>query len=99
MSSPKHQRIDFARVNGAALKQIRTLLPKWFPAGRLYGREFKVGDLQGSPGQSLSINVDSGVWMDFATGEAGGDPVSLKAAITGCQQSQAARLLMQEVGL
>lgn len=85
--------IDFEAVASRLLQQSRSLLSEWFPAGKLQGNEFVVGDLAGSPGESLKINVDSGNWKDFATGEAGGDLISLYAAMHGMKQIDAVRAL------
>jgi hypothetical protein len=41
----------------------------------------------------------AGVWCDFATGERGGDPVSLYAAIMRVRQSEAARRLAELLGV
>ena len=90
---------DFDAINSAALAAYPGLLGKWFPAGRLNGPEFEVGDLRGTPGKSLRINVETGVWSDFAAGEAGSDPISLYAAIHGMKQGEAARQLAQELGI
>jgi hypothetical protein len=38
-------------------------------------------------------------WADFATGDKGGDPVSLYAYLMGISQSDAARALSREWGL
>ena len=62
------------------------------------GREYVCGNLSGDPGESLSINLGSGQWKDFATGEGGNDAVSLFAAINGLKQGQAARQLQEELG-
>lgn len=92
-------RIDFARVNAAALSSLGSLLPRWLPGGRVNGSEYVCGSLDGEPGRSLSINLASGVWRDFA-GEAGGaDPVSLYAAIHNLKQGEAARKLAGELGV
>jgi hypothetical protein len=73
--------IPFLQINQAALPVLPSLCREWLPAGKLIGHEFFVGDLRGSPGKSLKINVQTGEWADYATGEKGGDPVSLCAAI------------------
>src|SRR5688500_12198834 len=72
--------IPFDRINETALAAYPSLLSEWFSAGRVYGHEFKIGDLQGNAGDSLSINIRSGKWSDFAIGQKGGDPISLYAA-------------------
>ena len=55
----------FGDVNVAALAACPGLLTQWFPNGRPQGQEFRVGSLEGERGQSLSINMTSGLWKDF----------------------------------
>jgi putative DNA primase/helicase len=83
--------MNFKDISAAALPRLESLLREWLPQGKLQGREYKVGSLTGEPGRSLSINVDTGVWKDFSTGDGGADPISLLAAIRNCSQSEAAR--------
>lgn len=87
------RRIDFEALANQLLQQAHSLLPQWLPSGRFDGREFKVGNLQGEPGDSLSINTDTGVWADFASGSRGGDLIDLYAAIHGIKLGDAARQL------
>ena len=58
--------IPFNAINAAALARLPSLCAEWFPAGRLCGNEFLVGNIEGDPGESLSINVRHGRWSDFA---------------------------------
>jgi len=85
--------IDFVGLAQRLLSQSRTLLPQWFPAGKIRGHEFVVGDLAGAEGESLSININTGMWGDFSSGEKGGDLISLYAAMEGITQGEAARRL------
>ena len=48
---------------------------------------------------SFKINLRSGRWADFATGDKGGDPVSLVAYVEGVSQGEAARRLARMLGL
>ena len=89
----------FEQVNRAALNAYPGLLNAILPGGMVQGREFVCGDLSGKSGRSLSINLDRGVWRDFARGDSGSDPVSLWAAAHGCSQSEAARILAAQLGL
>src|SRR3546814_19786830 len=53
-----------------------------FPAGKVTHGKFVVGDVLGSPGRSLEIELDgerAGLWIDRATGN-GGDVFALIAA-------------------
>lgn len=63
---------DFSELNQKALPYIESICRELFPAGKKSGREFKLGSLSGEPGDSMSINVQTGMWADFATGDKGG---------------------------
>lgn len=90
--------VDFAAVARLALSQSLDLLTRWFPAGKKVQREYVIGNLAGDAGDSLSINTQTGRWADFAANAAGGDLVSLYAAIHRLSQSEAARRLAAELG-
>ena len=45
------------------------------------------------------VGARAGVWSDFATGDKGGDPVSLVAYLADVSQGEAARLLAQMLGM
>ena len=47
---------------------------------------------------SFKVNRFNGRWCDFATGDKGGDPVSLVAYVEGVSQSDAARLSRKCLG-
>src|SRR3954452_21654552 len=90
--------INFESVAALALSQSRSLVPQWLPNGRLHGQEFRVGGLDGAPGESLSVNLNSGFWSDFATGDKGGDLISLYAGCHRLSQVAAARKLSSVLG-
>ncbi len=93
--------IDFAAVNAAALSAFPLLVHRWLPDGRVLGREYVARNPRRSdrkPG-SFKINLHSGKWADFASGDAGGDPVSLAAYLAGTGQADAARSLAEMLGL
>lgn len=93
-------RIDFDRINAAALARLPSLCEQWLPAGRVDGHEYRVGNLRGDPGRSLSINLNTGVWKDFADdGIGGADVINLYAAIHGIGQADAARELGAMLGM
>jgi hypothetical protein len=94
-------RIDFAVVNNAALSELSSLLCQWLPGGRIVGREYVARNprrADKTPG-SFKINLHSGKWCDFATGDAGGDVVSLAAYLSGSGQVEAARNLSEMLGV
>ena len=90
---------SFDGVNTAALAAYPGLLSRWFPNGRAHGHEFRVGNLLGEAGESLSININTGVWRDFASNDGGSDPISLFAARLGLKQGEAKNRLAEELGL
>jgi hypothetical protein len=94
-------RIDFATINRAALAELPALLSRWLPDGRREGREYVARNptrTDRRPG-SFRVNVATGRWADFATGDKGGDVVSLAAYLAGIGQADAARRLANMLGL
>ncbi len=90
--------IDFQQINDHALNCLETLCREWFPNGSREGHEFKIGSLAGEPGRSLSINLRTGAWKDFAGGDGGSDPVSLLAGVRSCSMAEAAKELAARLG-
>ncbi len=94
-------RIDFGAINAVALASLPTLLRRWLPDGRQVGREYVARNPRRAdrrPG-SFKINLRSGKWGDFATGDAGGDVVRLAAYLSGTGQAEAARALGDMLGV
>jgi hypothetical protein len=93
--------VDFNRVNRAALGALPALLARWLPDGRQIAGEYVARNPRRAdrhPG-SFKINLQTGRWGDFATGEKGGDPVSLAAYLAGLSQAEAARELARTLGI
>lgn len=89
---------DFEGLGRLLAQRSREILPLWFPEGGMAGHEFKVGNLQGDPGASLSINCNTGRWADFEADKRGGDLISLFAAKEGIDQGEAFKRLSNEEG-
>lgn len=87
--------IDFDHINRAALVVLPALLDRWVPGGRREGREYVARNPKRNDRKlgSFRINLTTGRWADFATGDAGGDVISLAAYLAGSSQSEAARAL------
>ena len=83
--------INFKAIADRLLADAPRHLHEWLPGGKLKGREFVAGSLQGESGHSLSINIDTGIWKDFAANKGGGDLISLYAAIHNIKQGEAAK--------
>ncbi|OPH81914.1 hypothetical protein [Nitrobacter vulgaris] len=93
--------IDFVRVNMAALSALPSLLARWLPCGRREGREYIARNPRRADrtAGSFRINIITGRWADFATGDTGGDPVSLAAYLFDLSQFEAARRLAAMLGI
>jgi len=74
--------IDIPDLAKKLQPRAENLLKQWFPNGKIHNNEFLVGSLGGESGQSLRINMDTGLWADFANNtDRGGDLVSLYASM------------------
>jgi hypothetical protein len=92
--------IPFDQIRDVSLAQAGSLLRGWFPNGRVIGREFKVGNIAGDPGESLSINLDTGKWADFAAGISGFDLIDVRAAMKhSADRTAAAREIGPMLGI
>ena len=93
--------IDFARINQAALAAFPAVLNRLLPGGKAIGRELVALNPRRADRRigSFKINRYNGRWMDFATGDKGGDPISLVAYLADVSQGEAARLLAQMLGI
>jgi hypothetical protein len=85
--------LDFDGLARQLLASAETHLASWLPAGRKRGNSWVAGDLSGAAGQSLKVNITTGAWADFATGDHGSDLVSLYAAIYSLPMGEAYREL------
>ena len=93
--------IDFAAINRAALAALPSLIARWAPGGIVRGSEYVALNptrADRRPG-SFKVNLRTGKWADFATGDKGGDPISLAAYLAGTGQAEAARDLTRMLGL
>jgi hypothetical protein len=93
--------IDYAGINQAALTSIPALPQRWLPDGRREGSEWTARNPHRTDHHlgSFKVNMRTGRWADFATGDKGGDIVSLAAYLFGLSQSEAARQVAQMLGL
>ncbi|WP_247424161.1 phage/plasmid primase, P4 family [Ralstonia pseudosolanacearum] len=91
-------------IRAALLARLECVLSVLFPAGKKRRGKFVIGDILGSPGDSLEVVLDgekAGLWTDRATGD-GGDVFDLIAAQAGLRVatdfSQVLERAMQLVG-
>jgi putative DNA primase/helicase len=83
-------------IRADLLARLESVLMTLLPAGKKSGQKYLVGDVLGSPGDSLEVSLKgetAGLWHDHATGE-GGDIFDLIAAHHGLDtQADFARVL------
>ena len=91
MKGPR-RRIAFARIAEAALNCADPLVRRWLPDGRREGAEWCALNptRPDSRKGSFKVNMITGRWSDFATGDAGGDLVALAAFLFKLKQGEAA---------
>jgi hypothetical protein len=93
--------IDFANINRAAIAALPGVLARIVPGGKIVAHEYTVRNPTRADRHagSFKINLRTGRWADFVTGDKGGDPVSLCAYVEGVSQGEAARRLARMLGL
>lgn len=89
------------RVAAVAVQIADVLVPEWLPEGRRQASEWVCrnptrGDRHAG---SFSISLIDGCWHDFATGDGGGDLVSLYAYLWNVRQIDAAQTVAERLGL
>ena len=84
-SGPPRRPLQFALINRVALRELPALLAQWLPDGKRRGHEYLARNPRRADRHlgSFSINLRTGRWCDFATGDRDGDVVSLAAYLAG----------------
>lgn len=94
-------RVDFQRVADAALNSADRIVTRWLPDGRREGPEWVVRNPRRPDRRrgSFKINLRSGKWGDFSTGDYGGDLISLAAYLFDLDQREAAIRVAEMTGI
>lgn len=92
---------NIKRVAEFALSNIERVLLHWLPDGKRKGKEFVAINPKRADAKlgSFAINLNSGKWSDFATGDKGSDLVALVAYLDGIKQGDAAKRLSEVLGI
>lgn len=95
----KQEKIDFNRLNLQLSPSILPLLNLLLPNGKLANLEYVALNPTRYDKNlgSFRINTLTGKWADFATGDKGGDLISLWAYVEGIGQIDAAYILQDIV--
>ena len=89
----------FEQVRTALNPRLSDVLQDLLPGGKISGREYVCGSLQGGAGTSCSTSLDTGKGGDFATGDSWGDIIALAAKVWGMRQGEAAQEIAKRYGL
>ncbi len=97
---PRKQRtkLDFHELSSQLQPYIEAIVAAELPGGKREGREWTALNptrADGRPG-SFKVNLATGIWSDFATGEKGGNIISLVAYVRKCSQNEAAVMLDEQ---
>jgi hypothetical protein len=103
-SSRSTRQVNFEAVRRAALPLLPVLLARWLPNGRRVGREYlalnpKRADRNLGSFKIVVAGPRMGMWADFATGDKGGDVISLAAYLFDLSQTAAARRVVNMLGV
>jgi hypothetical protein len=93
--------IDFDRINAEALVCLDAICRRLLPGGRREGHEYLALNPRRRDRRlgSFKVNLKTGVWCDFSSGDRGSDPIALLAFIEDCKQGEAALKLARMLGL
>lgn len=96
----QQNKIDFAALNQRAVHQLPAILQRFIPGGMVRGHEYIARNPTRADRTlgSFKINMHTGRWADFATGDSGGDVISLIAYVQNVSQLDAAKLLQEIIG-
>lgn len=87
------------RIADMALQYATDIVTYLLPNGERRAHEYVCGNIHGDAGDSLSINLQTGEWADFADDRSRGtDLISLWATIKGIKQLDAALAISQRYG-
>lgn len=94
-------KLNFKAVAGAALNNAESVCSHWAPDGKRQGHEWVAINptRADSSARSFSINLNTGVWSDFATDDKGGDLIALVAYLERIEQGEACKRLAAFLGM
>ncbi|WP_315703058.1 MULTISPECIES: hypothetical protein [unclassified Bradyrhizobium] len=99
MTEPR--RIAFRRIADAALQRASNIVQRWLPNGKREGVEWSSVNPTRADSRrgSFKVNLRTGKWADFVTGDRGGDLISLAAYLYRLDQAEAAKRVAEMMGV
>ncbi len=103
-AAAKTERIDFEAIAREARFSLRAVLVRILPGGRVVGRKYVAlnptrADRRLGSFKICIVGSRAGCWSDFATGDKGGDVISLVAYVENISQQEAAKLVARMLSL
>lgn len=95
------RQVNFGRLASLAGRHCESILRRWLPDGERRGAEWvatnptRIDRHKGS----FKVNVMTGRWSDFATGDRGGDLIGLAAYLFRLTQKEAALKVAEMLGI
>lgn len=90
--------IDFDKVKQAIINNPN-IVAEFLPSGVKNGAEYRCANIFGDKGDSFSINLNTGLWADFATGESGSSLIDLVCKQRSIPYKDAAELIARKLGI
>lgn len=93
--------IDFDKLNIYLLPSMEAIAREFAPGGMLRGKEYVTLNPRRADSDigSFSVNIQTGVWKDFSSGEGGKGAISLCMFINSIPAVEAAKLLSKRYNL
>ena len=93
--------IDFRRIAEEATAKAEPILRRWLPDGRREAGEWVARNPKRADRRrgSFKVNLRTGKWGDFASGDKGGDIIALGAFLFDLAQAQAAVRVAEMLGI
>lgn len=89
--------LDFEKLKNA-IKNDSYIVAKYLPSGVKVGPEYRCANIFGGKGESFAINLNTGLWSDFATGDSGSSLIDLVARQKDISFKEAAEEIAQQLG-
>ena len=89
----------FQEVKDGLQTRLADVVQELLPGGKISGKEYLCGSLQGGSGESCRTNLETGVGSDFATGDTWPDIIGLAANVWNVRQYEAAKELGTRYGI
>jgi len=87
---------NYKEVSERLRGRWESILNTYSPGGKVVGREYTAGQINGGEGDSFKFNMQTGKWAEFNGGDKGNDIVSYYAAVKGISNSEAKSELMNK---